>query len=285
MTTNTVEKSSIEEMMARLAPIDFDVKLEPLFRRSPEKGAKFVEVGARAVVNTDADKVVHVVSSKYELMPYRDTILPMCETLFKQGWQLAERETGRSPVRIESNGRRVYVELIHPDVKLDLGVKQNGKPDLLSPRFVAFNSYDTTGRLGAMGGAYQWVCTNGLKAPSKDMLGYVGRRHMGGNSEFDAKRVNAIASEYLENFESLLGGYRKLIDIVPGEMKALAAIEAVSVRSKDRIVELVEGEYLDKATGWQVFSGITNYLTHSFKGGERLFNGKQREALDVLLAK
>lgn len=263
----TQEKEALKAM-------DFPVHMEPLFRKNGTQAT------SSAIVRDDKDEIVSVVSEHYQLMPYRETVLPVVEELMGQGWELATRVRGRSGVRVESNGKRVYVEMIHRGVKENLGVQQRGELDVLMPRMFVHNSYDRGSAASLLGGVYQLVCTNGLIAPGANLIGHTKNKHIGGDG-FDAKRMISLAKEYLDNFPMLVGGYRRLVNSTPGIERSLQAIALTSKRKQDAIINKIEAP-LYEATGWQVFSGITNFLTHEFKGAQYLFDGKQKLALDIL---
>lgn len=278
-----MESEAYHSMMGSLAPIDFDVRLEPLFRKT---GDKLIEVPEAKAI-TRKEGVVSVVSNKYKLLPYRETLLPAVERAFANGWRLAERKSGRSAVRIESNGRRAFVEMTHPEIEMTLpGAKQMGKPEVLIPRAVISNSYDCTTRLHTYLDVFIKWCANGAIRPmfgGAKMVEFTGRRHVG-MSDDQTDRFVEVVAEYSEHFGDYIKAYAQLVESVPGEEKAIKAIEKVSTRHRDAIVERVESDYLNDATGWQVFNGITNYLTHDFRGSHRLFNQKQNKALAELLA-
>ena len=290
MTTATKEKPtevSAEEykaqVMERLKPAMFEVETQKLYRMTKnEDGTDALEeTKVRAVVNRDENNIVSYVSDKYRLMPFKETLEPAVERMLDMGWRMPNDVAGRRmAVRLESGGRRATVELVHPQARVDMG--EGKKHRWVHARVVIGNSYDATSRMFMDRGGFELICTNGLVSVSQ-YLRSVGRRHIGTNDSFDGDRLKVMAEEFLENYEKISEGWKELKSFVPGEEKALEAIETVSVRSRDTIVEKVQAEYLKDATGWQVYQGITNYLTHDFKGGHGLFKRKQQRALAALM--
>lgn len=266
-----------------LAALDFDVKRYRLWYDHDDPHSPAMQANRDVLINGTTGQEISTVSPKYQLIQHRETLLPAYEKMLSQGWQLAERESGRNSVRVESNGRRAYIEMIHPEVKVDFGVKQNGRTDLLSPRMLLGNGYDAMTSLRAEGGAFQWVCLNGLKRPTAAMIKHIASRHIGRLTGDSIDGLLNLAERYLGEFETVAQGYRILIDHVPTEQQALLAIQSVSERHENKIRDHIERP-LGSATGWEVFSGITNYLTFDFKGSEALLGQKQKKAMELILA-
>ena len=259
--------ADVQSVLNRLR---FNVRKEPLFTRAG------LETSHDAIVRSEPEQVLSVVSRKYALVPHYDAVAPLVEEADKLGFILATRSGGRSmnPLRIEGNGRRVYIEMWNPSVSSTI------QADVHHPRLVMYNSLDATTRAGIIAGGYVVRCTNGMVSV-RDMLGFKGRRHLG-DALNDMRRMEELALRFMENYEEVSQAWSRLSEIQPGEERAVKAIEAVSIRKADDIIEMVESVTLNDATGWDIFQSGTNYLTHTFKGSTQMAIAKQRKMLSIL---
>ena len=264
-------------MIKELKAVDFDVELEPVFRQNGQ-----MIPHAKVIVNKNINEPVNMATDKYMLIPNRETIIPLVEDYLHEGWVMSNRVGGRSSVRIEANGRRVFVEMFNPNKVINLPSKHNGKIERVFPRAVLANSYDRTTALKAQFSMLVEWCTNGATRPGADLMNFMGRKHSGIKFVQGGEYVE-MGERFSDNFEKYVNTFRMLNEIAPSEERAMDAIHEVTVRNDTDVVQRIDAP-LGRAIGWQVYQGITNYLSYDFKGGQSLFDLKQKNALKILEA-
>jgi len=267
--------------------LDFTVVKEPLYRKKYRTGMPDKElfrnefVDRYALVRKDTDEVIGTCSKSFEPVQMADTILRNTSLLIEQGWRIPSPTYGRrSPLRIEGNGLRAYIEMVNEQARVDL----DGKHEIekVFARFVQFNGFDLMTRFGGTAGGYQYSCSNGIH-DSFDFMGITGHRHIGRGIAKKVSDLSRMAEVMLENFELIAKGWRCMSQRVIAPERGLRAIESVSLRDGELIVSKLPRPLTEDLTAWDWFSAITNYLTFEFAGSNRLFNAKQENAKAILM--
>jgi hypothetical protein len=278
MDHRTLGNNMMEQLRYHLG---FHVDKEPLYRKN--RDGVYVSVSTGDVLvkkfaderRNEHDHEVTVCSKAYSPAQMEDTILRPTEELLKQGWTWPEwKAKRRSPIQIESGGKRAYVELVYPDHKIKVG----GVDDVM-PRFMGFNSFNTTTKAGGLAGGLQIICLNGLHR-SFDFDGVKAIRHIGNNVQAQVGRLVELAKTFLGRFDSMAGEWDALHATKPKVERGLAAVQSISVRSGRKIAGR---ENLRSMNGWSWFSKITNYLSYNYKGNVGTIHRKQQQATDILL--
>lgn len=209
----------------------------------------------KAIVRTDTDEVLSVVSDSYYTLKHKDAITEAEGALDVFG----ERELVK--VKSTRNGARIYVEYLFPETKVDIG-----DGDDICLRLIATNSYDRSARFGFMLGAYRYVCQNG--AVSGLSLILIRKLHRLSLGQIDLLgMIDTMASTY-EN--KLVPRYREM-----NRTKATSASTDEVIRKllddhnypKRHLKKMKEmSDWKNAKTEWDVYGTFTKYLTHQFSG-------------------
>lgn len=246
-----------------LKAVSFPVEKRKIYFKDGD-GMKQIE-GKEAVVRTDTLRALSVVSEQYELVPYQEVVEPILEQIDKHGGTLVTRDFGRraSPVRIEGDGKRVWLE-----AKFNDGITI-GK-DLIVPRLVYGNSYDTTAAVRMIVGFFQVKCTNAgaLMTPgeirglgSGDLWAQHSKRY-----KDELAKIGPAIKSFLSQFGERADSLRAMANITVDPDKA----ERIAIQVMgERALGKKPLEPRDHESAWAFYSRITNYLTIDFKGGQQ----------------
>lgn len=233
----------------------------------------------RAVVRLDTGAAMSVVSDQYKLIPYREAVEPLLEHIDKHGGSLINRTeiprargVRRQPLRMESDGRRIWIEANFRD-----GVTI-GK-DLILPRVVYGNSYDGTSAYRAIVGFFQVKCTNAgaLMRPGKVLgmgHGGISRRHIG-PMDLDHDGVENHLRQFLSSFGDMANTLRGMVNT------SVDPYEADKILREYTGQRFAEKNPADRSElgAWDLYSKVTNYLTMDFKGGQQVSERRAQLAL------
>lgn len=244
-----------------LKAVSFPVELRPVYQKS---GEHFITIpDKRAVVRKDTDECLAVNSDQYKLMPYAEDTMPLLEALEKRGGifrDRAGRGVRQSPVRVESGGRRMWLETVFPEYAVRIG------QDNIMPRLVLGNSYDASLAKRVIDGFWQGSCQNiGALHPRGLMMGTGGRNYTRRHIGFVDSDAEATG-HYIEDF---LSGFEK-----QGlEFQRMAECEVDETSANDIWLEMAGSRFTDKypieggeLNAWMLYSKVTNYLTFDYKG-------------------
>lgn len=255
MTTVTEEQKSYTTKT--LDALAFDAKLVPVY---DHKGKELE--GFKRVYREDRDATLSIVSNSYQLIQHKEAMHPAVEALGREGWKV-------NASRIERFGTTAFVELQRRDKVATIV----GEP--VGERLMLVNSYDRSTSLRLSVGVLVLRCTNGAVAPGAGFD--FSAPHTGDGKERVEdmlKRLGRIERD----FGSRIGDYYSKLDkAVPDEI----AREIIKRSLGERRIDTIErywtgGIGRDGAkTGWALYNGVTQYLTHDFKG-----NWGRRESMN-----
>lgn len=294
------EKDQSWELKKLRQELGFTIEKQPLYRKVKQYsmplddnagepiaiGTVTEPVDRYALVRTDTDEVVTTCSKRYEPVQMEEVILRNTEKLYSQGWRLPQFELRRrSPIRIEGNGLRAYVELIHPEVNVQVSdhMSSFGLKDIVSPRFVLYNSYDATTIYGAHAGGYRKLCSNGMYE-NYDFMGITGGRHMGQFVSRKVEDIQKMADTFLENYEEVAKNWKQMSQTQVSLNRGLNAVQEVTVRKGQDVLHKLERSWKKDLTAWDWFNAITRWLTFEYEGSQSLFNAYQVKAKAILMS-
>lgn len=130
--------------------IDFEVEMKPI---STDVG---VVPGHKAIVRTDTNRALSVVSDKYKVIRHDEVIVPPVETLIDRGFKLTKGH-------VIDDGAKVVVEMMSTR---DINV--NG--DEFKEKLLLINSYDRTAAFQVKFGMFRLVCKNGMGIWTPDSI-------------------------------------------------------------------------------------------------------------------
>ncbi len=271
MTTQTIEKekAGVRTVAGTLEALDFKASLYPVYY----KGGAEIK-GYKQVFREDTLETLSIVSDQYKLVEHRDAMAPAVEILGREGWAVKAS-------RVERGGGSAFVELhrrdaVNANVALAVGEK-------VGERLMLRNSYDKSSSLTFTFGALVLKCTNGLVVPGHGGLGFSGHHSGDVTDNFDRflKRLGQIENDLGSR---MLEYYSKLDKVVPEQIGYEIIKRSVGERVSMQVLPMWKGGIGrdGSPTAWNLYNGITQYLTHDYNGNwdrrERL-NGKSLELI------
>lgn len=163
---------------------NFPVELKPVFISG--KKDSYVEIPRKkAVVRTDINSTLGVVSNKYSLVSHEEVV---------NGFRNALKKTDYTEkIEMARNGAFLFATYRLNSEKFEVQ-----KGDVVSLQFVVKNSYDGMNSLQVMFGAFRLVCSNGMIL-GKEMFTYT-KKHMGSesslNKDFLIERITLLAEQF-----------------------------------------------------------------------------------------
>ena len=231
----------------------------------------------QAVVRTDNQAVMSIVSTGYRLVRHDEALAGLLEGLSKEGWQPRR-------LHLERGGAHALVEVINPTI--DIGIKQL-VPDSLLPRMILHNSVDLRGSLKANFGIFRLICTNGLMVPLSHNSQLNFRAvHVGATME----RFGLFMAEVVKRLpilKELAQHYGGMMNTKVSPQRAETLLRKVAgKRQLERVMYLwehAEGQPKDWKTSWGLYNGFTYWLTHEASGGLYHRDLKSQQLLRLLL--
>lgn len=212
--------------------------------------------GRKAIVRTDTNQILNIVSSKYKLIRHADVFGAIDEAVARVGIPILGVKSF-----IGDNGASAMVRW-----KLDMKIEV-GDQDSTHVEIVGRNSYDYSKMLGLQLGAFRLICSNG--ATIGEILAKYVKRHTQGLKIEDAlneiqgylNQVPKIESawrqwnsiEYPVNrFQTWLGSRPEVSKKMGHEITEYYQVQP------DRIRAGLETRY----TGWEAYNALTWFGTH-----------------------
>jgi len=209
-------------------------------------GNNRVNSGYKMIINVKQDKVLSVVTDKYNLIKNEDVFNSIKERADKVGATLTQ-------VSMSANGSKVSYTFTMLNMLIEVKGYQ------VHPRIVISNSYDKTASLTILAGAFILVCSNGMIIG--ETTSSVKYKHVENSAKLDLlpnafdNAINDI-SEYLQN---------KIIKMINRKITSQTSIM--------KFIEIFKnGAYQEKAadmisserpeTYWDLLQIATNILTH-----------------------
>lgn len=204
----------------------------------------------RAVVRTDSNEVLGVVSNKYELLKH-ETVIDGFRNALK-GVEVEEK------IHVLKNGAQLlaHYKLVNDQIEVKPG-------DFVALQIVVKNSYDGSNALQIMLGAFRLVCSNGMIV-GKSFYNY-SQKHIG--QGLDVERLN-------EKIKLLSGNFRSttLPDLQAMTQKQVPmSVEAIfdynGLTLPHYLVDEAKKEFerANDNSVWGYYNSLTYAITHSMK--------------------
>lgn len=204
----------------------------------------------QAVVRTDSNVAIGVVSKKYALVPHAEVVEGFREAL--KGHKVNES------IRTTHNGARMHLELMLPDVRVDIG-----GGDEVALRLVVENSYDGSHKLQIIFGALRLVCSNGMVIGRKFLS--LNRRHIG-TVGVDVEMVRKQVEMLTELFKKELPTMKEMntTRLVPAPAEFF---DPKTLHIPAYLTKIAAKNYVDAKgkTVWDAYNATTAAITHSMK--------------------
>jgi len=202
----------------------------------------------RAIVRTDTNKALSVVSDQYKIIKHDEVILPPVETLVGKGFKLTKGH-------ILDDGAKVVVEMSGVE---DIDI--NG--DAFRERLLLINSYDRSASFQIKFGLFRLICSNGAGIWTPDSVNSK-IKHIGDKAEqFDPKQF----LKYLDGREEYIGKYIEVlakmrdykVDNKPQAEKVLKELQMGKRLTKDVIERWKKEDANSERTLYGIYNAITS---------------------------
>lgn len=228
----------------------FPVELTPLKTRH---AGKLIDVPDRkAVLRTDTNKALGIVSTKYELLKHADVVNGFRKALKDERYE----ET----IKLAKNGAQLYATYSLPDHTVE--IRPN---DRVSLQFIVKNSYDGTNALHIMLGAFRLVCTNGMIIGKR--FSTFTQKHVGSEAEtIDAAKlkdkVETITAQFQKTLPLMQSMAATPVTIDPDEL-----FNHKQLHIPKYLTALAAEEYTraDDQSLWGFYNALTWAITHKMK--------------------
>jgi len=241
-TTNATNVASLREAAGVTFPAltsrtDFDAVAEPIYMANAETGrAQKIDASiGRVIRRTDTAEALGIVGQRYGIAPNKPIFDMVCEgaekTLPRHALAGIELKEFAS-----YGGQYTRFELVFPGLGADIRQLNNSKTQLLF-RVGVSNSFNGSGSVRVMAGAYDLVCTNGMVIGEAEKK--AARHTSGYTPEIFAGFIEAEFAKYLERVRTWQAWARA--EINPAQAEAA---------SRGRTV-------------WALYSALTFYSSHN----------------------
>lgn len=212
-----------------------------------------------AVVRTDSNTVVGVVSKTYSLLEHKTALVSVAQSIEKleSGFELKK-------VSVCGDGARMYATLEGRE-EMDMG-KERKVGDLIRPQLILMNSIDGSTKLGFKIGALRLVCTNGMVRG--ETFRSISVKHTSGVDFDDVLAQGAAAMNLFHS--KILPSWRDLTQTMVNKSFSILRLSdeklGIPDRLNNRVVELTKE--VDTLSLWDLYNHYTYSLTHEYRGSE-----------------
>jgi len=228
---------------------NFPVELQPIYF------GKNIEIpGRRAVVRTDTNTPLGVVSDGYGLIKHEAVI-----DAFREA---GKKYNVKESITLLNDGAHLYYQMLFPKVEMEIA-----KGDIIQMMITVKNSYNGHGALQIIFGAYRLVCLNGMVIGSEFLQFQY--RHMG--------NVKGLADASM--IEQCSKAYKHHIDIFGKQLPKIQAMAKTPVINADSHFDkenlALPAYLLDEAktsyetekdkSVWGYYNALTYAITHKQK--------------------
>jgi len=212
----------------------------------------------RVIRRTDTGAPLGIVGTRYGIAPNKPIFDMVCEgaekTLPRQALQNIELKEFAS-----YGGQYTRFELVFPGLGADIRQLNNNTTQLLF-RVGVSNSFNGSGSVRVMAGAYDLVCTNGMIVGEAEKK--AARHTSGYTPEIFAGFIEAECAKYLERVRTWQAWARN--EIRPEQAEAALNAAGMSGRRVASMMEQFEAEAATRGrTVWALYSALTFYSSHN----------------------
>ena len=203
-----------------------------------------------AVIRTDTQQPIGIVSTNYQLIPHTEVVDSFREAL---GDSKAE-ET----VSMGRDGQQMFLEYKIGAIKFEAR-----KGDISHLRFIVRNSYDGAHSLQIMVGAFRLVCENGMIV-GKKFLGFQ-QKHIGSDAKIDIAKLKEKIEVVVKQFKETAPIIQQMAGAKFSKIESI--LERKSVRLPRYIKEVAVAEFnrAGDDTVYGFYNSMTFAITHHAK--------------------
>lgn len=235
-------------MQKHSSQYDFPTTLAPL------KANGIVIPNRFAVIRTDTNEPLGIVSDYYQLISHKEVLEKSREVL------LQEKSIFEEKIDVTQNGSHCVIQYTFPDSKIEIR-----RGDFVSLQIIIINSYDASTSIRFLMGAFRLVCSNGLVI-GKELV-YYSQRH---TSELDANVMQERFRDVSRYFnERMVPAMNKMSESQLSEKTSNQLFK----KYKDKkmfphwLIDNAEMRYQREGkTIWNFYNSITYSITHGRSG-------------------
>ena len=239
---------------------DFDAVAEPIYMANHETGrAQKIEKNiGRVIRRTDTAEALGIVGARYGIAPNKPIFDMVCEgaenTLPRHALAGIELKEFAS-----YGGQYTRFELVFPGLGADIRQLNNSATQLLF-RVGVSNSFNGSGSVRVMAGAYDLICTNGMVIGEAEKK--AARHTSGYTPEIFAGFIEAEFAKYLERVRTWQAWARA--EINPSQAEQALNDAGMSGRRVASMMAQFDAEAASRGrTVWALYSALTFYSSHN----------------------
>jgi hypothetical protein len=239
---------------------DFEAVAEPIYMASRETG-RAEKIGAdigRVIRRNDTGAALGVVGQRYGIAPNKPIFDMVCEAA--EGTLPRHALAGIQLKEFASyGGQYTRFELVFPGLGADIRQLSGSSTQLLF-RVGVSNSFNGSGSVRVMAGAYDLICTNGMVIGEAEKK--AARHTSGYTPEIFAGFIEAELIKYRERVRTWQAWARN--DITPDQAEAALEAAGMSGRRVASLMAQFETEAANRGrTVWALYSALTFYSSHN----------------------
>ena len=233
-----------DEVLARLEPVE----ITPAYHLI---GGKTHDTGHQVVRGTDSHHIYGVHTKKYHLLPHRDAISRVFDTLDHQ-----KIEYTPSRLELPKGGGKMFCHLKFPDkIQISTG-------DEVNLELIVQNSYDGMVAFSMELGAWRIICSNGMVIG--DSMFKIRQEHAKGFLREDrlVEEFFSQVKHFRDEVLPLLKGFREM-GIT--KQQGLNLIQRLAVAEKWKKESAEKWLSEEERTGWGLYNVLTFVASHVVK--------------------
>lgn len=236
-------------MKTAAAEYDFPVSLTPVFATSGK--AKVAMPNKLAVIRTDTDAPLGIVSDKYSLLKHSDVIDGFREAL--SGQKFTEQ------ISLQRGGAQLFAKYTLKGVDAEVQ-----KGDVVGMQLLARNSYDGSTQLHLSLGSLRLVCQNGMVI-SKSFIDF-SHKHIGTDFKLDIIEVKESITTMISRFQETVP-QMQIMTKTKVKTDEEILFDAKVLKLPSYIVDEAHQEYkrANDKTLWGYYNSLTFAVTHKMR--------------------
>jgi hypothetical protein len=228
---------------------DFPVELRPVFTTSNK--TKIEMPRKLAVVRTDTDTSLGIVSDKYAFLKHADVISGFREALSGQKYS--------EDISLQRDGAQLFVKYTLKDVQAEVQ-----KGDIVGMQLIARNSYDGSTQLHLSLGSLRLVCGNGMVV-TKSFIEF-SHKHVGETLALNVGDVKQSIDGMIAKFQTVLPFMQNMSRTTLAKDDT-ELFDAKKLKLPGYLVEEAKQEYTRAKdnTLWGYYNSLTFAITHKMR--------------------
>jgi len=227
---------------------DFPTTLVPL------KANGIVIPHRLAVIRTDTNQPLGIISDYYQLIPHKEVLEKSREALLQDKLVFEEK------IDVTQDGSYCLIQYTFPDVRIEIQ-----KGDIVSLQIIIINSYDASTSLRFLIGALRLVCSNGLMI--NERLSHYSQRHT------PKLNINVMQEKFRDLFKYFNGSVVSTMNKMNKSKLSEKTSGRLFEKYEDKkmfplwLIDNAQTRYQkDSKTVWDFYNSLTYSITHGSGG-------------------